>query len=133
MDPDHVTLIRTVYDAFARGDVPAALGAFAPDIHWNEAEGFVYADGNPYVGSDAILNGVFGRLAGEWENFTVSLQEVLATADGAVTLGRYTGTYKGTGRRVDAQFAHVWRIEAGKIRAFQQFTDTAQFSRTISQ
>jgi hypothetical protein len=29
-----------------------------PDIVWNEAESNSQADGNPYIGPDAILNGV---------------------------------------------------------------------------
>lgn len=131
MDSDHATLVRQLYDAFARGDVPAVVGAFDPAIEWQEAEGYLYADGNPYVGASAILQGVFGRLAGEWDDFTVHPHEVLATRDGAVSLGRYTGVYKATGRRVDAQFAHVWRVKGGKISAFQQYTDTAQFANAI--
>jgi len=43
---------------------------------------------------------------------------------------RCTGTNKGIGRALDAQFAHVWRVHDGKIRSFQQFTDTAQFAGT---
>jgi ketosteroid isomerase-like protein len=131
MNSDRVALIRQLYDAFARGDVPAVLGAFDPRIEWREAEGFVYADGNPYIGPDAIVQGVFGRLAAEWDNFTVKPNEILATTDGAVSFGRYSGVHKRTGRRVDAQFAHVWRISGDKIHGFQQYTDTAQFREAV--
>jgi ketosteroid isomerase-like protein len=133
MNSDHVTLIQQIYKAIARGDVPAVLGAFDSRIQWNEAEGFPYADGNPYVGPDAVLQGVFGRLIGEWDNFSVHPQSILATLAGAVALGRYSGTYKKNGRRIDAQFAHVWSIDDGKISGFQQYTDTAQFTRAIAQ
>jgi hypothetical protein len=40
--------------------------------------------------------------------------------------GRYTGTYKKTGRKFDAQVCHVWKIRDGKITSFQQYVDTAQ-------
>jgi ketosteroid isomerase-like protein len=127
MNSDNVGVIRELYDAFARGDLPAVLRTFDPHIEWREAEGFVYADGNPYVGPDAVVQGVFGRLATEWDNFTVTPNEILSTTDGAVSFGRYSGVHKRSGRRVDAQFAHVWRIREGKIHGFQQYTDTAQF------
>lgn len=127
MNSDAVSLITQLYEAFARGDVPTVLGAFDSQIEWREAEGFEYASGNPYVGPDAVLQGVFGRLAGEWDNFTVTPRDLLATPDGIVALGRYTATNKATGRPLDAQFAHVWRVQDGKVRAFQQYTDTAQF------
>jgi ketosteroid isomerase-like protein len=129
---DHVAIVRRLYDAFSRGDVPAVLGALDDGIRWQEAEGFVYADGNPYVGPNAVLQGVFGRLAGEWADFKVHPREIHATPDGAITEGRYTGTYKATGRQVDAQFAHVWTITSGKISGFQQYTDTAQFHKAIA-
>ena len=63
MPQENVGLVRSLYDAFGRGDVPVVLAAMDPAIRWNEAENFPYADGNPYVGPDAILQGVFMRLA----------------------------------------------------------------------
>ena len=128
MNSDPIALIKQLYYALARGDVPAVLGAFDPQIDWREAEGFAYADGNPYIGPDAVLRGVFSRLMTEWDGFTVTPREFLATPDGVVTLGRYTARHKSTGHALDAQFAHVWHIQNGKIRSFQQFTDTAQFA-----
>jgi ketosteroid isomerase-like protein len=132
MNSDNATLVKSVYEAFARGDVPGVLGTFDPQIHWSEAEGSPYADGNPYVGPDAVLHGVFGRLGGEWDQFTVTPQQILPTPEGAVAVGRYSGTNKATGRRIDAQFAHVWRIKEGRIHGFQQYTDTAQFTKAIA-
>jgi len=127
MNSEHVTVVTQLYDAFARGDVPAVIATFDAQIDWREAEGYAYADGNPYIGPDAVLHGVFGRLMADFDGFTVTPHEFLPTPDGVVTLGRYTGTNKSTGRPLDAQFAHVWRVHAGKIRRFQQYTDTAQF------
>ena len=132
MNSDHVSLITQLYEAFARGDVPTVLAAFDPGIEWREAEGSEYASGNPHVGPDAIVQGVFGRLVGEWDNFTVTPRELLATPNGVVALGRYTAKNKATGRPIDAQFAHVWQMQDGKIRAFQQYTDTAQFGAAMT-
>jgi ketosteroid isomerase-like protein len=132
MNSEHASIVRQVYEAFARGDVPAVMATLDPAIHWQEAEGFAYADGNPYIGPNAVLAGVFGRIAAEWDDFRVKPEQIHATHDGAIALGRYSGTYKATGRRIDAQFAHVWRISGGKLAGFQQYTDTAQFSRAIA-
>ncbi len=46
-----------------------------------------------------------------------------------VVLGRYRGTNKATGRPLDAQLAHVWRVRDGKAVRFQQYTDTLQAAR----
>lgn len=129
MSEQNVDLIRAIYDAFARGDVPAVLGAMAPDIEWNEAENFLYADGNPYRGPEAVLNGVFARCIGEWDGFAAVPHEFLDAGDTVVVLGRYRGTSKATGRELNAQLAHVWRVRGGKAAAFQQYTDTLQAAR----
>ena len=119
-------VIRGVYAAFQKGDIPAVLGAMAPDIVWNEAENFPYADKNPYIGPDAILAGVFARLGGEWDGFSVKEAELIDAGDTIVTLGRYGGAPKATGNKINAQFAHIWKFKNGKIVSFQQYTDTLQ-------
>lgn len=122
----NVELIRGIYDAFAAGDIPAVLGAMSGDIVWNEAENFPYADGNPYRGPDAIVSGVFARLGGEWDGFAAVPEEFLDAGDAVVVVGRYRGTYKATGRAIDAQMVHLWRVRDGKAISFQQYTDTLQ-------
>jgi len=62
MSAQNVAVVRGIYEAFGMGNVPAVLGAMSPDIVWNEAENFPYADRNPYVGPQAVLEGVFGRV-----------------------------------------------------------------------
>jgi hypothetical protein len=126
MSQTNVDLIRSLYEAFARGDGPAILSAMDPGIVWNEAESFPYADRNPYVGPMAVAEGVFGRIGAEWDQFQVIPGGILDAGDTVVALGRYTGTYKATGKKMNAQFAHVWRVSGGKVTAFQQYTDTAQ-------
>ena len=132
MSQENVALVRGIYDAFAGGDVPAVLGAMSPDIVWNEAENFPLADRNPYVGPDAVLQGVFARLGSDWDGFTVVPEEYLDAGDTVVMLGRYRAACRATGRPVDAQVAHVWRIEDGKAKGFQQLTDTLQFARATA-
>jgi len=131
MTQSNVPLIRGIYEAFGRGDIPAVLGAMSPDIEWNEAENFPYVDGNPYRGPDAIVGGIFARLGGEWDGFAAVPDEFLDAGDTVVMLGRYKGTYKATGRAFDAQVAHIWRVESGKAVRFQQLTDTLQSARVM--
>lgn len=131
MADSNVELIRGIYDAFARADIGAVLGAMAPEIVWREAENHPYADGNPYVGPNAILQGIFARLGGEWDGFAVSMDDFVGACDKVVATGRYTGTNKRTGKRINAEVAHVWTLENGKAASFQQYTDTLQFTRAM--
>jgi uncharacterized protein len=129
MSQENVDLIRAIYDGFAAGDVPGIVALMSPDMVWNEAENFPYADGNPYRGPNAILGGVFARLGSEWDGFAAVPEEFLDAGDNVVVLGRYRGTFKATGLAMDAQLAHVWRVADGKATAFQQYTDTLQAAR----
>ena len=123
-----VQTIRSIYQAFEKGDVPAVLAQMHQNIEWREAENFIYADRNPYIGPQAVLEGVFMRLGSDWEGFTVTPNEWLDAGDHVVVLGTYTGTHKGTGREVRAQFAHVWSLTGSRVVRFQQYTDTKQFA-----
>lgn len=120
----NVEAVRALYAAFAKGDMPAALACMAPDIVWNEAENFPYADRNPYVGPDAVLMGVFARIGGDWDGFAAVSDEIIDGGDTIVSLGHYSGASKATGKAMRAQFAHVFRVKNGKIAAFQQYADT---------
>lgn len=132
MSQENVNVVRGMYAAFASGDIPYIIGALDPQVEWWEAENFIYADKNPYVGPDAVLEGVFARIGQEWEGFVVSPKDVLDAGDTVIGYGYYSGAYKQTGQNVRAQFAHFFTFRDGKVVKFQQYTDTAQFQRAVS-
>ena len=123
----NVKLIEDLYTALSRGDIRTVLAAMDPKIEWREAENNPYqAPGEIFVGPDAVLDNVFTRLATEWDGFTVNPKAFHGVGDTVVVEGRYTGAYKATGRELDAQVTHIWRLRDGKVAAFQQYVDTAQ-------
>ncbi|MBE9491158.1 MAG: ester cyclase, partial [Bacteroidetes bacterium] len=130
--PDNINIIKKLYDDFAKGDIPAVGAVMDEKIEWNEAEGFPYADGNPYIGLDAIVNGIFARIGEEWEywnltdlNFNeMSNNMILAT-------GRYQAKYKKNGTLINLQMAHLWSLKDGKIIKFQQYADTKTIANAI--
>lgn len=131
MSQDNVAVIRRIYQGFSTGDIPAALGAMDPGIVWNEAENSPYADGNPYIGPQAVLDGVFARIGGEWDGFGVDIAELLDAGDTVVMTGRYTGTFLATGLTQNPQVVHVWKVKNGKAISFQQHVDTAHVRRVM--
>jgi ketosteroid isomerase-like protein len=124
---------RELYDAFGQGDISTVLGAMDANIEWREAEGNPYEpSGNPWIGPDAILQNLFMKLGTEWEAFTVHPKEFHDAGDTVVVEGRYTGTYKATGKSLDSQFCHVFKFRDGKVTSFQQFVDTAQLQGAMT-
>ena len=121
--------VKAVYEAFATGDIPRALGSFSQDIAWTEAEGFPY--GGTYHGPKGVLEGVFMRLGSEWEGFAAVPDEFIDAGDTVVVLGKYSGKYKATGKSFQANFAHVWKMQDGKAARFTQYVDTLLVHRAI--
>ena len=103
-NPENINIIDGLYKAFSTGDIPKVLGMMDPKIVWNEAEGNSLDVGNPYIGPEAVLNGVFIPLGGLYDGFKLkdiklhdmSNNQVLATL-------RYDATAKSTGKKIDAQ------------------------------
>ena len=126
-----VETVKAAYAAFGRNDPSVLFGAMDPAISWNEAEGSPLADGNPYVGPQAIGERVFGRLMAAIDNFTAVPASFIDGGDQVAVIGRYGGTMKAGGVKLDAPFVHTYRFQNGKIIAFQQYTDTAQWARLM--
>lgn len=129
MSQQNVDFVKSTYAAFGRGDVPAVLGAMAPDIVWHEAEGMPY--GGVYHGGDAVAENVFGPISQDVEGFTVTPEEFIASGDAVAAIVRYTGTGKNTGEKLDVPAVHIWDLRDGKVQQFRQFIDTVKFAEVV--
>jgi ketosteroid isomerase-like protein len=125
----NLAAVRSVYQAFAAGNIPAVLAALSPDIRWTEAEGGPY--GGVFIGPKAVLENVFMKLGGEWDGFAAVPAEFVTEGATVVALGEYSGSYKATGKSFRAPFAHVWKFKDGKAVSFHQYTDTAVHQRPL--
>ena len=117
-------IIERAYASFAKGDIPAALGAFADDIQWTEPDG--YPLGGTYVGPQGVLEGVFMRLGEVGDELLGRHREVVADGDTVVALGNISWKHKDTGAPASVKMAQVWTFRDGKAATFRQHTDTAR-------
>jgi ketosteroid isomerase-like protein len=127
---DNLELIRATYEGSSEENGRNLLAALSPDIEWTEAEGFPY--GGTYVGIDALMQGVFRRLATEWIGYRAEVHTYLAEGDRVAAFGVYSGTYKTTGKAMTAPFAHLYHIAGGKIVRMTQYVDTILVSQALS-
>jgi ketosteroid isomerase-like protein len=123
--------IKAAYAAFGRNDPSVLFAAMDPAITWNEAEGNPLADRNPYVGPQAVGEGVFARILAAIDNFSAVPSTFIDGGDYVVVLGRYGGRKSG-GATLDAPFCHVYRFHGDKVVMFQQYTDTVQWARLMA-
>ncbi len=125
-----VTVVRRFYDALGRGDVPSVLSLLDDKVEWTEAERFPYFGGT-WIGRQAVLDNLLEPLASDWANFFAQTSEFITQGDRVVSLGRYSGTFKKTGRSFSAAFAHVWTVRGDKLAKFNMHTDTAKVLEAV--
>jgi ketosteroid isomerase-like protein len=120
-----IETVRGFYDALGRGDVPGVLALLHDELEWTEAERFPYYSGT-WRSPREILEKVFVPLARDWDGFSANARDFIVAGARVVSLGTYSGTFKGTGKSMTAAFAHVWAVRDGRIAKFDMHTDTAK-------
>lgn len=127
----NVQVAARSYDAFARGDLDAVLADMHDEIVWHQAQGLPH--GGVYRGIDEVRRNVFDPLDRDWwDEFVVTPVEFVQDGDVVVVLGTYRGLARGTGKRLDVPFVHVWTFADGLAVGFRQFLDTAGWNEALS-
>lgn len=125
-------LVRDIYEAFERGDMETVLGSMDARVSWREAESSPYnMQGQTWIGPAAVVENLFARLPADWESLAVSPVSYDESGDRVIVEGRYEGKSSSTGKSLNAQFCHIWNVADGKVTAYQQYTDTAQFQEAM--
>lgn len=126
-------IIMALYEGFGAGDINAIVSLMAADIAWHEAEHNKLADRNPYIGPEAIVEGVFARVAEDFEEFAVEIGHVIEDGDTVVMQGRYRARAKASGAEINPQIVHWWTVKDGKIATFQQHVDTFVLAKALGE
>jgi uncharacterized protein len=119
---NNIDIVRDHYAASARGDIRAMMAEVSPQVRWTEMAGFPCA--GTWIGPQAVVDNVFTVLGQEWDGYRFELERLLDAGDNIVGIGTYHGTFRATGKPMQARVAHVWQLQGGSVVAFEQFTDT---------
>ena len=115
---NNVKIIADLYAASDRKDIDAMMADLAPDAAWIEMQGFPYA--GTYIGPQAVLDHVFGRIGADFEGFAFELDRLHDAGETVVATGSYSGTYRGTGKSFSCRVAHLWQVADGRITRFER-------------
>ncbi|MCC9064880.1 nuclear transport factor 2 family protein [Flavobacterium piscisymbiosum] len=119
----NLEIVKSTYEGKTSEENGQNLAKYvAKDISWTEAKGFPYA--GTYIGLENIKKNVFNRLGSEWIDYKFTPEDYVASDDKVVAYGTYTGTYKITGKSINARVAHLWKLKDRKIISFEQFVDS---------
>lgn len=125
-----IDIVRAHYAASAQGDLERMMADVSPQVRWTEMAGFPCA--GTWVGPQQIAENVFQALGRDWIDYRFELQHLIDAGDQVIGVGSYKGIFRATGKPLEARVAHVWKVEEGKIAAFEQFTDTLLVHQAMS-
>lgn len=125
-DTPGVALVKSLYAAFGKGDIPTIIAALAPDVHW-EAVG--RPSDMPTLGArkgSAAVQEFFNLVGSSYTFSEFSPKEFHAAGDRVFVLGHYAFTAKKTGKSAASDWIHIFTIVGGKVTTFREFLDTAR-------
>jgi uncharacterized protein len=125
----NLEIVQRLYAAFGNGDRNTILELLDPQIEWVQNEGF--PGGGRHIGAEDVLNDVFAKFRLEWDVWQAVVREWIDAGNTIIAIGEYRGLYKATGRSMTAAFAGVYRVRAGRIISFHQYTDTAMIAAAM--
>lgn len=125
----NIEIVRAHYAASMEGNVRLMMANVSPQVRWTEMAGFPCA--GTWVGPQAVIDNVFSVLGRDWTNYRFELKGLVEGGEHIVADGTYYGTYRATGKKLQARVVHIWRLQHGKIVAFEQFTDTLLVHRAM--
>lgn len=118
----NIDIVRAHYAASAQGKLQEMMADVSPQVRWTEMAGLPCA--GIWVGPQAVIDNVFAVLGRDWTGYRFELQQLIDGGEQIVAVGTYHGTHRATGKVLQARVAHLWKLQDGKIVAFEQFTDT---------
>ena len=129
--PEHqnVATIRSLYEAFGRGDIPYILDRLDPAVEWRTPVTVPFSKGL-YRGPEEVAK-FFAGIAEHIAEASVETHELLAVEDRVVALLSFRGRGAASGLPFDAPEAHVWRLSEGKVVEEQTYADTAAIVQAL--
>lgn len=115
-------IVKELYAKLTTGDADGALSLMSDDIEWITMMDYK-VDGR---GPRKVLEGILIPAMQEWEPYALTPYEFICDGGNVVSVGRFRGTNRTTGKHVDVDYSHIWEVRHGKIVRHRQFIDTGR-------
>lgn len=113
-------VVQSMYDAFARADIPALLSTLDEEIDWRAPENLPH--GGHFTGRDGVTQ-FFQGIGDRWESLTLEVEDVIDRGDRVVVLASAHGQLRATGEDAGYTAAHVWTLRDGRPIRFAETVD----------
>jgi uncharacterized protein len=119
MSSSNLEIVRQGFEAYARGDIAAAMAHHHPEVVFNPAEE------PPIRGRDAVRDYV-ERWEEPWEDYEAEAEEFIDAGDRVVVALRVKARGTGSGAEVDARSYQVHTLESGRLVRMDEYLDRGE-------
>lgn len=120
MSQSNGDVVRELYAAFGRGDVPALLTMLDEQIEWHSPPNLPH--GGDFHGREAV-GGFFQGIGEHWESLKVDLEVLVSSGDRVVVLAGAHGRLRASGEETAYSAAHAWTIVDGMPVRFDEYVN----------
>jgi ketosteroid isomerase-like protein len=124
MSQENVEAVRRGYEAFAHGDIEAALALFHPGIQVEDHERSLETP-TSYHGRDGFLT-LFATVNAGFSDVRYAPEELTDVGDRVLVEVRRTGRGMASGAQVEERQFHVWDMVDGRAVRFRVYLDRNQ-------
>jgi ketosteroid isomerase-like protein len=129
MSEQNVETIRSVYDAFARGDIPYILEQLDPAVEWHAPPTVPFSKGL-HRGPNEVGQ-FFAGIAEYVAEPSVETYEFISAGARVVVLTCFRGRGMKSGVPFEAPEVHVWKLSRGKVVEERSYADTAAIVQAL--
>lgn len=118
----NAAMIQSLYDAFAKGDIPTILGRLADDVDWIVEGPSVIPYAGKHKGPGQVRQFFEALVTGE-TNQQLTMAAPIAQGDQVACLGRHRSSVKATGKSYEGAVAHFFTVRDGKVTRLVEVMD----------
>ncbi len=120
-------LVKSGYEAFARGDVATVLALFDPAITWSTPDTVRF--GGTYTGPQGVSD-YFTCLPQLFEELEVRPVSFVEQGEQVIVQGEHSGRTV-AGIPFQVPFVHCWTVVGGKATSFTEYVDTVRVNAAL--
>jgi ketosteroid isomerase-like protein len=124
MSQENVEIVRSAYDAFNRGDVPAVLTKLDPSVEWDMTDYEGWLESDVYYGHEGASS-FLTDWATIFPDYRADLDRIIDNGDDVVVFATQRGHGTGSGVGAELSYVQIMTVRNGKVVRVRTYSDDA--------
>jgi ketosteroid isomerase-like protein len=120
----NIQIIREIYAAFSRADVPAIVAKLTDDVEWISHLDPIVPWSGDFSGKERVVK-FFEAIFHSVDVEAFEPIEWASAENTVISIGEFACRVRATGKRARARWAFLWKFRDGKVCSYEQFCDPA--------